>query len=145
MCKTKGAKNYFKDGNFYYLRDSIGYCKTKGITVPEEWKKGTLHNYAREWGITPTFDNGGEGRAHREKYSARQMYWFCKNLIGILKAQKKPSVLPLEQMANEAKKKPKKVEPVEEEISAPLDSNFLEIANSFIELGEARKRALGVM
>lgn len=145
MCKTKGSRNYFKGGELYLLKESIGYAKTQGITVPEHWKKEKLHRLAREWGIVPAYDNGVEGLGHHEKYSAKQMYWFSKNLIGILKEEKK--VLPLEKMAKEAKRRPKKVEsPVleEDDVPAPLDDNFIEIANAYIALGEAMKKALGL-
>lgn len=148
MCKTKGAKNYFKSGEFYYLKDAIPFCNSRGVTVPDSWKKEKLHKLAREWGIIPAYDNGVEGVGHHQKYSAKQMYWFSKNLVGVLKTEKKNEVLPLEKMAKEAKRRPKKVEPVEEieeGISAPLDSDFIEIANAFIELGEAMKKALGVL
>lgn len=145
MCKTKGSKNYFKGNELYLLKESIDYAKTQGITVPEHWKKEKLHRLAREWGIIPAYDNGVEGLGHHEKYTGKQMYQFSKLLIEKVKEEKTPSVLPLEKMAKAAKRQ-KKVEPVEEEeISAPLDDNFIEIANSFIELGEAMKRALGVM
>lgn len=146
MCKTKGAKNYFKGGEFYYLKDAVPYCNNNGVTVPESWKKEKLHRLAREWGIIPAYDNGVEGPGHHEKYSSSQMYWFCKNLIGILKKEKE--VLPLEKMAKEAKRRPKKVEsPVleEDDVPAPLDDNFIEIANAYIALGEAMKKALGVL
>ena len=146
MCKTKGAKNYFKGNEFYYLKDAVPYCNAQGFEVPESWKKEKLHILAREWGMIPAYDNGVKGPGHHEKYSAKQMYWFCKNLIGILKKEKE--VLPLAKMAKEAKRRPKKVEsPVleEDDVPAPLDDNFIEIANAYIALGEAMKKALGVM
>ena len=149
MCKTKGSRNYFKGGELYLLKESIGYAKTQGVTVPEHWKKEKLHRLAREWGIVPAYDNGVEGLGHHEKYTGKQMYQFSKLLIEKIRDERTPSVLPLEKMAKDAKRTSKKaicdfvdIEP--EEVSAPLDSDFVEIADAFIALGEAMKKALGV-
>lgn len=155
MCRTNGAKNYFDTKELYQLKDCIGYCKREGVTVPDSWKKNKLHRLAREWGIEPDYDNGVEGLGHHQKFGGRKMTTFSKKLVKLIRDERKQkktdAVLPLEQMAKEAKKEEKKAKAADfiETPSVPetdpvtMDELFLEMANSAIAFGESLLKCLG--
>lgn len=154
MCRTNGAKNYFDTKELYQLKDCVGYCKREGVTVPDSWKKNKLHRLAKEWGIEPDYDNGVEGLGHKVKFGGRKMTAFSQRLVKMIRSERKTkrqeNVLPLEQMAKEAKKEEKKAKadfietaPVEERDPVTMDELFLEMANSAIAFGESMLKCLG--
>lgn len=154
MCRTKGAKNYFETNSLYQLKDCVGYCKREGVTIPDSWKKNKLHRLAKEWGIEPDFDNGVEGLGHKVKFGGRKMTTFSQRLVKMIRSERKTkrqeNVLPLEQMAKEAKRAEKKVKSsasveTEEEIPPTLDELLQEMTNSTNAFFEALRKTFGVM
>lgn len=154
MCRTKGAKNYFETGRLYQLKDAVGYCNREGVTVPDSWKKNKLHRLASEWGIEPDYDNGVEGLGHKVKFGGRKMTTFSQKLVKLIRSERKTkrqeNVLPLEQMAKDAKRAEKKVRssaPVETEEDTPptLEELFQEMTNSTMAFYEALRKTFGVM
>lgn len=111
MVITKNT-HYFKGSELYYLKDVLPYIKKMNskLDIPNCWYQGgSLNEKVRtEYGITPAWENGYEGRGHREKYTGSQMYKIAENLTndlkaGIIKRRQSRSLTPIEALASDNK------------------------------------------
>lgn len=111
MAITKNT-HYFKGSELYYLKDVLPYIKKMNskLNIPNCWfQGGSLNEKVRtEYGITPAWENGYEGRGHREKYTGSQMYKIAENLTndlkaGIIKRRQSRSLTPIEALASDNK------------------------------------------
>lgn len=111
MGITKNT-HYFKGSELYYLKDVLTYIKKMNskLDIPNCWfQGGSLNEKVRtEYGITPAWENGYEGRGHREKYTGSQMYKIAENLTndlkaGIIKRRQSRSLTPIEALASDNK------------------------------------------
>ena len=111
MVITKNT-HYFKGSELYYLKDVLPYIKKMNskLDIPNCWfQGGSLNEKVRtEYGITPAWENGFEGRGHREKYTGSQMYKIAENLTfdlkaGIIKRRQSRSLTPIEALASDNK------------------------------------------
>lgn len=109
MKNTKGRSHFFKGTDLYYLKEVLPYIKKKcpTLTIPDCWKTGgSLNEKVRaDYGITPSWTNGIEGRGHREKYTGNSMYLIADHFIqdlkdGNIQRRQSRSLTPIEQLAS---------------------------------------------
>ena len=109
MEKSKGRSHFFKGTDLYYIKSVLDYIRKNNpkLSIPNCWKEGgSLNEKVRaDYGITPSWTNGIEGRGHREKYSGNSMYLIADHLIqdlkdGNIQRRQSRSLTPIEQLAS---------------------------------------------
>lgn len=109
MNKSKGRSHFFKGTDLYYIKSVLDYIRKNNpkLSIPNCWKEGgSLNEKVRaDYGITPSWTNGIEGRGHREKYTGTDMYKIADHLIqdlkdGNIQRRQSRSLTPIEQLAS---------------------------------------------
>lgn len=110
MNKSKGRSHFFKGTDLYYIKSVLDYIRKNNpkLSIPNCWKEGGSLNekVKTDYGITPSWTNGIEGRGHREKYTGTDMYKIADKLVEDLKAgniKRHNTLTPIEALASDNK------------------------------------------
>ena len=110
MENSKGKSHFFKGTDLYYIKSVLDYIRKNNpkLSIPNCWKEGGSLNekVKTDYGITPSWTNGIEGRGHREKYTGTDMYKIADKLVEDLKAgniKRHNTLTPIEALASDNK------------------------------------------